>query len=78
MQMATTCVYYSVNSSRALFSQFENQKKAILPNIKWKIFFSAACKKLTSTCQSSSINKEAGRKQSNLQRTLSELMNDVE
>lgn len=75
IQTAITCVLFSKQSSRALFSQFENQK-VVFSKIKWKIFFPAASKKLkafASVCQSSIINKQPGRRHSDLQKTLSVL-----
>lgn len=80
IQMAITCVLFSKQSFIAQFSRFENQK-VVFSKIKWKIFFPAASKKLkalASVCQSSIINKQPGRKQSDLQKTLSVLINDLE
>lgn len=68
------CILRSKQSSRGLFSQFENQKKAVFSKMKWKIFSLAACEKLKSPAsmwQSSVIRKKAGRKQSDLQRAFS-------
>lgn len=76
---AITCVLFSKQSSRALFSQCENQK-VVLSKIKWKNVFPAASKKLkalASVCQSSIINKP-GRRQSDLQKTLPALINYLE
>lgn len=78
IQIAITCVLLGKQSSTALFSQFENQQ-VVFSKIKWEIFFPAASKKLkalASVCQSSIFNKQPGRRQSDLQKMLSVLIND--
>lgn len=80
IQIAITCVLFGKQSSRALYSQFENQQ-VVFSKIKWEIFLPAASKKLkalASVCQSSIINKQPGRRKSDLQKTLSVLINDFE
>lgn len=80
IQIAITCVLFTKQSSRALLSQFENQK-VVFSKIKWKIFFPAASKKLkafASVCQSSIINKQPGKRQCDLQKPFSVLINYLE